>query len=71
MVAFPSRDTTSYKTSLRTSLLDESCTGVGIEPTLQPLSNEQMRLKSANVDDGTRLEVIAGDFWSTRQRAFF
>ena len=56
---------------LTASLLDEICTGVGIEPTLQPLSNEQMRLKSANIDDGARLDVIAEDFWGTRQRAFF
>ena len=44
---------------------------MGIEPTLQPLSNEQLRLKSANIEDGARLDVIAEDFWGTRQRAFF
>ena len=56
---------------LTASLLDEICTRVGIEPTLQPLSNEQMRFKSANVDDGARLDVIAEVFWGTRQHTFF
>ena len=47
---------------LTASLLDEICTGVGIEPTLQPLLNEWMQLKSANVDDDARLDVITEDF---------
>ena len=53
------------------NLLDEICTGVGIEPTLQPLTQEQLRYKSANREDGARLDVVAEEFWGTRQCAFF
>ena len=56
---------------LTAELLDEVCIGVGIEPALQPLSNEHLRLKSSNREDGARLDVVAVDFWGTRQRAFF
>ena len=56
---------------LTTSLMDEVCSGVGIEPALQPLSNEQLRLKSANKEDGARLDIVAEDFWGTKQHAFF
>jgi hypothetical protein len=53
------------------NLLDEICTGVGVEPTLQPLTQEQLRYKSANREDGARLDIVAEEFWGTRQRAFF
>ena len=32
-------------------LLTEVCHGVGIEPTLQPLTGEQLSYRSANIDD--------------------
>jgi len=39
--------------------LSEVCHNVGIEPTLQALSGEQFHYRSANVEDGARLDVSA------------
>ena len=48
------------------------CHNVGIEPPLQPLSGEQLILRSANREDGARLDIAADDFWGRdRNRAFF
>ena len=44
-------------------LLTEVCHGVGIEPTLQPLTGEQLSYRSANIEDGARLDVVAKGFW--------
>ena len=44
-------------------VLTETYHGVGIEPTLQPLSGKKMSCRTANVDDGTRLDVVANNFW--------
>ena len=52
-------------------LLTEVCSGVGTEPSLQPISQETMRHKTANREDGARLDVVAENFWGDRQRAFF
>ena len=41
-------------------LLTEVCRNVGTEPPLQPLSGEQLRLRSANREDGARLDIAAG-----------
>ena len=41
------------------------------EPCLQPLSGENLRLASANANDGARLDVRARGFWSVCQDAFF
>ena len=52
-------------------MLTETCHGVGIEPTLQQLSGERMSCRTANVDDGARLDIVADNFWGgDRQRAF-
>ena len=58
------RDVTAY-------LLSEVCHGVGIEPTLQPLANETLRYRTANREEGARLDIVAEDFWSHRQHVFF
>ena len=58
------RDMTAY-------LLSEVCCGVGTEPTLQPLANETLRYRTANKEEGAQLDIVAEDFWSHRQRAFF
>ena len=51
--------------------LTEVCHNVGIEPPLQPLSGEQLILRSANREDGARLDIAADDFWGRdRNRAF-
>ena len=51
--------------------LTEVCHGVGVEPTLQPLTGEQLSYRSANVEDGARLDVVAEGFWDHRQKAYF
>ena len=53
-------------------LLTEICHNVGTEPPLQPLSDEQLRLRSSNREDGARLDIAAVNFWGRdRNRAFF
>ena len=53
-------------------LMSEVCHGVGIEPGLQPVTGEQFKHKTANKEDGARLDIVAENFWSKdRQRAFF
>ena len=47
------------------SLLKEVSSNVATEPCLQPLSGENLRLASANANDGAR------GFWSICQDAFF
>ena len=53
------------------SLLTEVCPNVAIEPCLQPLSGESLRLASANTADGARLDVRARGFWNVRQDTYF
>ena len=51
------------------NLLQGVCSDVQVEPPLQPLSGENLSLRSANRDDGARLDVAATNFWSrNRQR---
>ena len=53
-------------------LLQEVCSDVQVEPPLQPLSGEHLSLRTANREDGARLDVAAMNFWShNRQRTFF
>ena len=42
-----------------------------MEPSLQQLTNEVLSYRSANREDGARLDVVAEDFWGPRQHAFF
>ena len=53
-------------------LLSEVCHNVGTEPCLQPVTGEQLRHRTANREDGARLDIVAESFWGRdRQRAFF
>ena len=52
-------------------LLTEVCHSVGVEPILQPLTGERFSYRSANVEDGARLDVVAEGFWDHRQKTFF
>ena len=53
-------------------LLHEICHNVSTEPELQPLSGESLTLRTANTQDGARLDVKAQGFWEDRhQCAFF
>ena len=53
------------------SLLTEVCNNVAIEPPLQPLSGENMTARTANTDDGARVDSRARGFWNMSQDAFF
>ena len=52
-------------------VLSEVTSNVAIEPPLQRLSDEQLRLASAITDDESRLDIAAEGFWSSHNRAFF
>ena len=57
---------------LSVSLLKDVCSNVCNEPTLQPLTGESLRLRSASIDDGARLDISTDGFWGHRyQRIFF
>jgi len=47
----------------------ELCHGVEVEPSLQPLSGESFQLRSANTEDGVRLDVVTNGFWECGQNA--
>ena len=52
--------------------MEEVCFDVGIEPSLQPISNEVLHYKTVNTDYGARLDVAATNFWGKdRQQSFF
>ena len=53
-------------------LLAETCHNVTTEPSLQPMSGETLKLKSANREDGAQLDVAATNVWEHNgQRSFF
>ena len=53
-------------------LMTEVCHNVGIEPTLQPITDERLVHRTANSQNSARLDVAADSFWGNdRQRAFF
>ena len=57
---------------LTADLLTEVCYDVEVEPKLQELTGEHMHLRSANTEDGARLDVRARGFWGhSSQCAFF
>ena len=52
--------------------MSEVCHGVGVEPTLQPLSGEMLSGATANREDEARLDISARGFWGSQsERAFF
>ena len=53
-------------------LMSEVCHSVGTEPNLQPVTEEQLTHRTANREDGARLDIVAESFWGRdRQCAFF
>ena len=56
---------------LTVSLLTEVYPNVAVEPRIQPLSKETLRLASANTDNGAWVDVRARGFWNTCQDAYF
>ena len=58
--------------NITADLLSEVCHNVGTEPPLQPITDEHLIHRTANREDGARLDVAADGFWDNgRQRAFF
>ena len=54
------------------SLLSETCHGVAVEPSLQPITSERFVHATANTQDGARLDIVADGFWGgSFERAFF
>ena len=51
-------------------MLNEICKDVEIEPRLQPITDEQMRYRTATSGDEARLDIKARGFWR-KQAAFF
>ena len=47
----------------RTVLLNKVCHDVQSEPQLIPVTNEHMRLRTANTNDQSRLDIKARGFW--------
>ena len=53
-------------------LMSKVCHNVGIEPSLQPVTDKHLVHRTANREDGAQLDVAAESFWgSNRQHAFF
>ena len=49
-------------------LLTEVCHSVGVEPSLQPLTGEQLSYRTANIENGAQ---VAEGFWDHQQKAYF
>ena len=56
---------------LTASLLHEICSDVGVELALQSLDHEPLQFATANHEDGTRLDVVARDFWGQNRQHVF
>ena len=57
---------------LLADLLAEVCHNVAMEPDIQALTREQFQHRTANTEDGARLDVRAQGFWGDKhQGAFF
>ena len=56
---------------LFTILLNKVCIDVESEPHLLPVTKEKMMLKTANIEEGARLDIKANGFWRRGQSAFY
>ena len=52
-------------------MLKEVCSYVTKEPTLQPLTGETFKYKTANTQNNARVDLMARGFWTRGQNAFF
>ena len=58
--------------NITAELLSEVCHNVDTELSLQLITDEHLIHRTANRDDGARLDVAADSFWGNgRQHAFF
>ena len=55
---------------LTSSLLQEVCKDVSVEPHLQKLSGETFEIKTRAMGDEARLDIAARGFWQAGQLAF-
>ena len=56
---------------LTTTLLTEVCNDVKVEPDLQDITTETMTRRTANTEDGARLDIVANGFWGGRLERMF
>ena len=47
------------------------CYNICLELGLQKLNNEHFQIRTANIDDNTRLDICTNAFWESSERAFF
>ena len=53
-------------------LMSDICHNVGTEPVLQPVTDERLTYRTANLEDGARVDIKAQGFWGNDgQCAFF
>ena len=70
MVAFP--QSTNKISNVTAHFTSDVCHNVGTEPELQPVTDENLTNRTANIEDGAHLDVKAQGFWrNNRQCAFF
>lgn len=54
---------------ITSDLMNEVCHGIGTEPELQPVTEEQLSYRSVNRSDGARLDIATGNFWGRQLMA--
>ena len=57
--------------NITSSLLQEVCKDVSVEPHLQKLSGETFEIKTTAMGDEARLGIAAREFWQAGQLAFW
>ena len=55
---------------LTAELLTEVCKDIKVGPKLTPVTGEKFQYKSANIDEGARVDVAARGFWVRGKKAF-
>ena len=58
--------------NITSSLLSEVCSNVTVEPHLQPLTREQINMRSANTDPNAHIDLAANGVWGGQfEKTFF
>ena len=63
-------DTMPEIRDLTATLLTEVCSQVATEAELQPISQKEFSLSTANVQDGDKLNIAINGFWGRSELAF-
>ena len=45
--------------------VSEVCHAVGTEPCMQPATGEELKHRTANREDGARMDIVAQNFWGS------